>query len=137
MHSSHSTMGDKPRRVCGGERTVDRGAEAWKPEEIERFHTEKWISTPVPAPKRSTLGVVAALDSVVGLCSGIESNISTNKHTQSDVHGELNSNAFSRMSQEERRGEAERADTLIIKRVRAAVCLLSAMQYETVLMLKG
>ena len=49
---------------------------------MERFHTqEKWISTPVPEPKRSTLGVVAALDSVVGLCSGIESNISKNKHT--------------------------------------------------------
>lgn len=45
-------------------------------------HTQKkWISTPVPAPKRSTLGVVAALDSVEGLCSGIESNISTDKDT--------------------------------------------------------
>lgn len=48
-------------------------------------HTETWISAPVPAPKRSTLGVVAALGSVVGLCSGIESNISKNKDKQSYV----------------------------------------------------
>lgn len=65
-------------------------------------HTEKWISTPVPAPKRSTLGVVAALDSVVGLCSGIESNISKNKDTQSNVHSEFKSSAYRMTSSEER-----------------------------------
>lgn len=65
-------------------------------------HTDKWISTPVPAPKRSTLGVVAALDSVVGLCSGIESNISKNKDTQSNVHSDFKSSAFRVMSSEER-----------------------------------
>lgn len=62
----------------------------------EAPQTEKGTSTPVPAPKRSTLGVVAALDSVVGLCSGIESNISKNRDRQphghsdsSPVHDEL------------------------------------------------
>lgn len=64
---------------------------------MERFHTEKWISTLVPAPKRSTLGVVAALDSVVGLCAGIESNISKNKDTQLYVHSDSKSRAFTKM----------------------------------------
>lgn len=64
----------------------------------EAPHTEKWQSTPVPAPKRSRLGVVAALDSVVGLCSGIESNISKNKDTQSDVHSDFKSSANRMMS---------------------------------------
>lgn len=68
--------------------------DTWKPEDEEVPYTEKWISTLVPAPKRSTLGVVAALDSVVGLCSGIESNISTNKDTQSHVHSEFKSSAY-------------------------------------------
>lgn len=74
---------------------------------MKRFHTEKWISTLVPAPKRSTLGVVAALDSVVGLCAGIESNISKNKDTQLYVHSDSKSWAFTKMSQEERCGKAE------------------------------
>jgi len=61
-------------------------------------HTDTWISAPVPAPKRSTLGVVAALDSVVGLCSGIESNISKNKDTQPHVHSDFKSRAYRMMS---------------------------------------
>ncbi len=48
--------------------------------EKTRRSTELRESTPVPAPKRSTLGVVA-LGSVEELCSGIESNISINKDT--------------------------------------------------------
>lgn len=79
--------------------------------------TEKWISTPVPAPKRSTLGVVAALDSVVGLCSGIESNISKNKDTQLYVHSDFKSSALGTMSSVERCGRAERADILFIAQV--------------------
>lgn len=82
--------------------------------------TTKWISTPVPAPKRSTLGVVAALDSVVGLCSGIESYISKNKDTQLDVHSDFRSSAFEMMSSVERCGRAERADWLLIVRVCSA-----------------
>ncbi len=75
--------------------------ETRRDEEVPHTEKWKWISTPVPAPKRSTLGVVAALDSVVGLCSGIESNISKNKDTQSYVHSDFKSSAY-RMSQEER-----------------------------------
>lgn len=93
MHSSHTTMGDKPR--CVGKKTDDREVTR-RDEEVP--HTEKWISSPVPAPKRSTLGVVAALDSVVGLCSGIESNISKNKDTQSYVHSDFKSSAYRMMS---------------------------------------
>lgn len=111
MHISGSTMGDKPRR---GQWEVENRQRS------ERHHktrgeegvpdTEKWISTPVPAPKRSTLGVVAALGSVGGLCSGIESNISKNKDTQLDVHSDFKSSAFGMMSSVERCGGAERAD---------------------------
>ena len=53
--------------------------------------TERWPWAPVPEPNRSTLGVVAALDSAVGLCSGIESNISTNKDTQVRFPGQVHS----------------------------------------------
>lgn len=95
MHSLQTTMRDRPRQV----RVGDREVEAEKPEEMKGFHTEKWISTLVPAPKRSTLGVVAALDSVVGLCAGIESNISKNKDTQLYVHSDSKSRAFTKMSQ--------------------------------------
>lgn len=93
-------MGDKPRRVGSDEGSgrlkTDREVRGiTKPEEMREVpDTEKWISTPVPAPKRSTLGVVAALDSVVGLCSGIESNISKNKDTQLYVHSDFKSSAF-------------------------------------------
>lgn len=53
------------------------GVEEWELEEMEKVsHTDTYVSHPVPAPKRSTLGVVAALDSVVGLCSGMDSSIS-------------------------------------------------------------
>lgn len=124
-------MRDKPRHVRG-----DRGVEAQKPREMKRFHTEKWISTLVPAPKRSTLGVVAALDSVVGLCAGIESNISKNKDTQLYVHSDCKSCAFTKMSQEERCGKAERATFSSLNRY-AAVCQISVMQNETVQRLKG
>lgn len=92
MHRSHATNGDKPRREGGGIKNSQQRSgrmETRRGEEVP--HTEKWLSTPVPAPKRSTLGVVAALDSVVGLCSGIESNISKNKDTQSDVHSDFKS----------------------------------------------
>lgn len=108
--------------------------EAQKPEEMKRFHTEKWISTLVPAPKRSTLGVVAALDSVVGLCAGIESNISKDKDTQLYVHSDSKSRAFTKMSQEER-GGAERATFWLLSRY-AAVCL-DQMQNQTIQRLKG
>lgn len=94
--------------------------EAQKPGEMKRFHTEKWISTLVPAPKRSTLGVVAALDSVVGLCAGIESNISKNKDTQLYVHSDSKSCAFTKMSQEEMRQSRE-GNIFIIEPVRCRV----------------
>lgn len=40
MLGAHTTMGDKPRLV-GGERTDDKGVDVWKPEEMNRFHTQR------------------------------------------------------------------------------------------------
>lgn len=116
-HAQFSNHNERQTKTCEG---GDRGVEAQKPGEMKRFHTEKWISTLVPAPKRSTLGVVAALDSVVGLCAGIESNISKNKDTQLYVHSDSKSCAFTKMSQEERCGKAE-SNIFIIEPVRCRV----------------
>lgn len=76
------------------------------------------------------------MDSVVGLCSGIESNISKNKDTQSYVHSEFKSSAYRMMSSEERWGKAERAYILIINPVNCCVSV-QCNEKETVQKLKG
>lgn len=81
--------------------------------------------------------MVAALDSVVGLCSGIESNISKNKDTQSYVHSDFKSSAFGMMSQEERDVGEQREQTYWLSYRYADAHLFSAMQNKTVQELKG
>lgn len=93
LHAQESNhYGGEPRHVGGKKQLTEeqrhRNQKRWRCS----THRET-ISTLVPAPKRSTLGVVAALDSVVGLCSGIESNISKNKDTQSYFHSDSKSSA--------------------------------------------
>lgn len=93
-HFTYHYEGDKPR--CLGINCRQKSGHIETRGDGEAPHTQKWISTPVPEPKRSTLGVVAALDSVVGLCSGIESNISKNKDRQPHGHSDFKSGAFRR-----------------------------------------
>jgi len=78
MHKSTFHYEDKPRRSGQKKQMTKKKGETRRDE--TRRSIEVWESTPVPAPNRSTLGVVA-LGSVEELCSGIESNISINKDT--------------------------------------------------------